>query len=211
MTAPAARPFLLACLGIVTLSGGSMAGIVLRTAGDSPPAGPVASGAPASTAPSVAPPPAAPPPAAMPAPFSARLPPDPLVLARVRREAISRSAISAADRVTRRTVRKALLSPPVQSRLQRCVRRDGGFGAARGPIPGLAPATLVLELERVGGELTISEVGLRRWGSLSREELSCARNALRGQVAAASAGPATGRTWMEFPLNPRSGVVPPAG
>lgn len=210
MTGPMAaqphRTFLLAGLGIAALSAGSMVLVTLRTAGDSAAnrptlASPVTSGTPPS-APgaraAVLPAPAAPP---------VDLPGDAVAAARARREAMARSSIPVADRPTRRVVRRALLSPRIQSRLRHCLVQDGGFGATAGRAPRIAPATLVLELERLRDEVVIADVGLRRWGGASQQAFSCARDALRGQTVAGPPGLVAGSSWMEFPLNPRGGEL----
>lgn len=198
-------------VGIAALLGAGLALVFLWTApGPSPtaiasPAAPVAEAA-APSASGVAPAPALPaiarPPAAAGQPAT-----DPLAMARARREAIARSPIPVADRVTRRALRQALFAPRVQSRLERCVERDGGFGAGEDPAPRSAPAVLVLHLEPRGGRLLVGDVQVRDFGGASAEAVACAQDALRGLAAAAPARGTAQRSFMEFPLSPRSGAL----
>jgi hypothetical protein len=201
------RTLLIAGLGIAVLLGGSMALVFLLTARPwftaSPPAPPIAvapQGAGA-VAPPTAPPPRAP----------------PRRVSRVGWNAAANglswnaaandpSATPMAGPVIRKFVRKALLAVPVQSRLARCVDRDGGFGggAAPGRIPHAKPAVLMLELETLGGEVRIVEAQVQAWGGASAEVVSCAQYVLRGQVIAASTAGPGHRVRMPFPLNPRS-------
>ncbi|HEU4384999.1 MAG TPA: hypothetical protein VFR85_16065 [Anaeromyxobacteraceae bacterium] len=195
------RTLLIAALGIASLLGVSLTLVLFFTRSGSQPVPPAP--APA-VAPPVAPPPAtAPPPRAPPAVAKGT--------PRLTWSTPSRdpSAPPMAGRVIHRAVRRALLAAPVQNRLARCVDRDVGFGggAAPGPIPRGKPATLVLEMEMLEGEVRIVEARVREWGGASEQVVSCAQGVLRGQVARApTAGPGQ-RVQMPFPLNPRSEVV----
>jgi hypothetical protein len=108
--------------------------------------------------------------------------------------------------VIRKLVRKALLAGPIQARLSGCVDVGGGFGGGDAPwrAPRGQPASLVLELELLGGEVRIADARVRAWGGASQHAVSCARAVLRGlAIGAAAAGPAR-RVEMPFPFNPRS-------
>jgi hypothetical protein len=114
-----------------------------------------------------------------------------------------------AGRVTRKLVRKALLAGPVQTRLARCVDQVGGFGdgpgAGRGPR--VAPAVLTIELEGLDRELKIVDAEVMVWGGASAASVSCARDALRGQVIRAPQVDRGHHVRMLFPLTPRSHTV----
>ncbi len=113
------------------------------------------------------------------------------------------------DRVIRKAVRKALLAAPVQARLARCADHVGGFGggAAPGPIPRGKPASLMLEMETLQGEVRIVDAQVQEWGEASEQLVSCARSVLRGQVIPASTVLRGERMRMPYPLNPRSETV----
>lgn len=106
-----------------------------------------------------------------------------------------------AGRVIRKSVRRALLAAPVQSRLARCADEVGGYGD--GPVPRGQPAILKLELQGLDGEVEILDAEVLEWGGASAARVSCARRALRGQVIVASSARRGERTWMPYPLNPR--------
>lgn len=106
-----------------------------------------------------------------------------------------------AGRVIRKSVRRALLAAPVQSRLARCADQVGGYGD--GPVPRGKPAILKLELEGLDGEVRILDVQVLEWGGATEATVSCARRALRGQVIGAAVALRGERTWMPHPLNPR--------
>lgn len=113
-----------------------------------------------------------------------------------------------ADRVTRKAVRKALRAASLQSRLARCVDRDRevGFGGGASPsrIPRPRPATLVLEVETIRGQVRIADARVQSWGGASETAVSCAREVLRDKVLAAPTARPGKRALMPFPLNPRS-------
>ena len=195
------RTSMAAGLAIAALVGGSIALIFLFTRSGSqtaPPAPSPAVAAPVAPPPATAPPPRAPPAIAKGTPRLTWSTPskDP-------------SAPPMAGRVIHRAVRRALLAAPVQERLARCVDRDVGFGggAAPGRIPRGKPATLVLEMEMLEGEVRIVEASVREWGGASEQVVSCAQGVLRGQVAHAPTARPGQRVQMPFPLNPRGEVV----
>jgi hypothetical protein len=113
-----------------------------------------------------------------------------------------------ADRVTRKAVRKALQAASLQSRLARCVDRDRevGFGGGASParIPRPKPATLILDVETLRGQVRIADARVQGWGGASQTAVSCAREVLRDKVLAAPAAKPGKHVQMPFPLNPRS-------
>jgi hypothetical protein len=114
----------------------------------------------------------------------------------------------AADRVTRKAVHKALGAASLQSRLARCVDRDRelGFGGGASPsrIPRPKPATLILDVETLGGQVRIADARVQSWGGASETTVSCAREVLRDQVLAAPKVKPGKHAQVAFHLNPRS-------
>ncbi|HEY6100912.1 MAG TPA: hypothetical protein VIW03_15850 [Anaeromyxobacter sp.] len=208
------RSLLLPWLAITVLFGGSMTFVLLSTA--QVPSVPSRPDPPVDTAPA----PAAPPVPAPPSPAPSLAPPlasaprprtETVAAARARRSELAAdpSPSPMADRVTRKTLRKALLAAPVQSLLERCVDRDAGFGGGtvRARILRGRPAVLVLEVEAVAGAVRIADVAVRDFGEASRASVTCASDVLRGLVLAGSIGPSV-RARMIFPLTPRSASPP---
>ena len=203
-------------LGISVLLGGGLALVVLMT-GEPPPTN-EATAAVTSESPAgaVAPPavssemPRAQPPWAAAAARSASAPPS------WKAEVRDPSAPAKADRATRKVVRKALLTAPLEEELARCVEHDrevwfGGSWASSEPIPRAKPAILTLRLETMGRQVKIADVQVKSWGGASRAAVTCARNALLGTlVPSAGARPAR-PMQMTFLLSPRNRAVATAG
>jgi pyruvate/2-oxoglutarate dehydrogenase complex dihydrolipoamide acyltransferase (E2) component len=202
------RRLLVIGLGITVLLGGSLVLLVLLT----PEAPPVpepprevtaAPQAVPSTPPAVAP--LAPPPwAAAARPRSAAQESRPQVR--------DPSAPGKADRTTRKAVRKALLSAPLEEELARCVERDrevwfGGGSASSETIPRAKPAILMLELEASDRQVKIVGARVKSWGGVSRTAVACARDALVGKVVAVARSKPARLMQMTFLLSPRSGAV----
>jgi hypothetical protein len=199
------RWFLVAGLAIVFLFAGSTTIVILLT-GDREPTAlqPVAleAAAPPEVAALGAPPLATRPPS--PAPLVA----DPVPARAAWRPPAQDPPRLVANRVIRKRVLDALRAAPIQSRLARCAD-PVGFGGlpAASPVPRARPPVLLLELEAPGGEVRIVEARVRDWGEASAAMVSCARDVLRGQVIPGSTIPRGERTWMPFPVNPRSDVM----
>jgi hypothetical protein len=205
---------LLTLLGISVLLGGGLNLVVLMT-GEPPPGTEAEAGITAEPAAVPAAPPAVteaprPPPWAAAAARSTTAPPS------WKPEVKDPSAPGKADRATRKVVRKALLTAPVEEELARCVEHDrevwfGGSWASSEPIPHAKPAILTLRLETLGRQVKIADVQVKSWGGASRATVTCARNVLLGTVVpVASSGPA-GPMQMTFLLSPRNRAVATAG
>jgi hypothetical protein len=197
---------LVAALAIAALFGVSIAAVFLLT-GEPRSTGSRTVAVEAEALPAAAP---MPPPIAIPPPSRAPPWPEPIAVGPAWKAPVhDPPSPLVAGRVIRKRVLHALRAAPVRSRLARCVDRDVGFGgvAAPGPIPRGKPAVLLLELEPAGGAVRIADVQVRDWGGASESTVSCARDVLRGEVIAASTIPRGERTWMPFPLNPRSEAV----
>jgi hypothetical protein len=119
------------------------------------------------------------------------------------------SAKPMAGRAIRKVVRRALLAPPVQQGLSRCVERYGGFGGSPSPraVPRASPAVLMLEMETEGSGVRIVEAEVQEWGGASAEVVSCAKGVLLGRVIAAAVERPGERVRMPFPLSPRAETV----
>jgi hypothetical protein len=203
------RTFLIATLFIVLLFGGSMAIVVALTRPERMPAAPEAQlDPPITIAPAPAPAPLA---AASAAPASAS---DGGWYGGGRARATSKapsepSAAPTPSRLTLKAIHKALSAAPLQARLARCVP------AAAVRAPRTQPASLMLEIETLEGELRIVDAQVRAWGGASEAMVSCARSVLRGHVfpapahrrPAAHPRPAGERMQVPFLLNPRSEAV----
>lgn len=115
------------------------------------------------------------------------------------------SAPGMADRATRKSVRRALLTAPMEEELARCVERDSeiGFGGGASPavIPRGRPAVLMLDLEPTAGRVTIAGARVKDWGGASHAAVACARGALTGTMVAAVSARAGKPVQMPFLLN----------
>ena len=192
------RALVAAGLGIAVLFGGGVVLVFLAT-------GPLTSAASPAAQPSATAPPE---PAAL--AFASPAPaPAGVGATRAGVAPLPEAPASSVPRVLRKTIRKALLAAPVQSRLARCVDGDVGFGgdAAPGRIPRARPAVLTLELETRRGEVRIAEAQVQSWGGASEPIVACARDVLRGKVVAAPVAQPGRRLRMPFTLNPRSEVL----
>jgi hypothetical protein len=124
-------------------------------------------------------------------------------------EGATSKAAPTANRVTLKAIHRALKTAPLQARLARCVP------APDVRAPRTQPASLMLEIETLAGELRIVDAQVRAWGGASEAMVSCARTVLRGHVfpapahrrPAAHPRPAGERMQVPFLLNPRSEAV----
>lgn len=203
------RTFLIATLAIVLLFGGSVAIVVALTG----PAWLRAAPAPQLDPPNTIAPVPAPAPAAAPSAATAsasagggdgggrargllKAPP-------------AASTAPMPSRLALKAIHRALGAAPLRARLARCVP------AAAFRAPRTQPASLMLEIETLEGELRIVDAQVRAWGGASEAMVSCARDVLRGQVfpapaqrrSAAHRRPASERMQVPFLLGPRSEAV----
>jgi len=205
----------LTLLGIAGLLGGGLLLVVLMT-GEPPPVNEATAGVTAeSTAVPVAP--------RVAASEAPRAPPWSPAAARKtaaapawKTEVKDPSAPGKADRATRKVVRKALLTAPVEEELARCVEHDreiwfGGSWASSEPIPPAKPAILTLRLETVGRQVKIADVQVKSWGGASRTAVSCATNVLLGTVVPVASSRPARPMQMTFLLSPRNRAVATAG
>lgn len=197
------RTFLVAGLSIAILFGASVA-IILALSSPSP--------TPVTPDPSSAP---SPPVAVAPAPPGRPVAAEPFKGGKLYLPATgpdgerrAETSMPTADRVTGKAVRKALQAAALQSRLSRCVDRDRevGFGGGASPtrLPRPKPATLILDVETLGGQVRIADARVQSFGGASETAVSCAREVLRDKVLVARTVKPGKRLQMTFRLNPRS-------
>jgi hypothetical protein len=200
------RTFLIATLAITLLFGGSVAILLVLTRPERTSAAPEPQLDPTEPATSAAPPDA---PSAAAASASAG---DGSGGGPARATAKARSAPAAApmpSRLTLKAIHSGLKAAPLQAQLARCVP------ASAFVAPGTRPASLMLEIEPLEGELRIVDAQVRAWGGASEATVSCARAVLRGHVFPAPARrrpavqrrPAGERIQVPFLLNPRTEAV----
>lgn len=208
---------LLTLLGISVLLGGGLA-VVILPSDEAPPEQETEAGGTTETSPSPVGQPAvtseapraAQPPWAAAAARSKSAPPS------WKAEVKDTSAPGKADRATRKVVRKALLTAPLEEELARCVEHDreiwfGGSWASAEPIPRAKPAILTLRLETIGRQVTIAGVQVKSWGGASRAAVTCATNVLLGTVVPVASSRPARPMQMTFLLSPRNRAVATAG